>query len=97
MALTSDRAELAGLALGLGFGLMNTAWAVGVVLGPTLGGGLADAFGDPAPYLLCSVLAAATFLAVEQRRRRGQAEARARSSEAGNRRSAQAASSGRRR
>jgi MFS family permease len=96
MALTSDRAELAGLALGLGYGLMNTAWAVGVVLGPTLGGGLADTFGDPVPYLLCAVLAAATFAAVEQRRRRGQA-ARALSSEAGNSSSAQAASSGRRR
>ena len=58
MALVSDRAELAGLALGLGFGLMNTAWAVGVVLGPTLGGGLAEAFGDPVAYLLCAGLAA---------------------------------------
>lgn len=97
MALTSDRAELAGLALGLGYGLMNTSWAVGVVLGPTLGGGLADTFGDPVPYLLCAALAAATFAAVERGRRRGQAESRARSSEAGNRSSAQAASSGRRR
>ena len=97
MALISDRAEHAGLALGLGYGLMNTAWAVGVVLGPTIGGALADAFGDVVPYLLCAALAAATFAGVEQRRRRGQAESRARSSEAGNRSSAQAASSGRRR
>jgi len=97
MALTSDRAELAGLALGLGYGLMNTAWAIGVVLGPTLGGGLADTFGDPAPYLLCAALAAATFAALERRRRRGQTESRARLSDAGNRSSAQAASSGRRR
>jgi len=73
MALTSDRAELAGLALGLGYGLMNTAWALGVVLGPTLGGGLADAFGDPVPYLICSALAAATFVALDRRRRLGAA------------------------
>jgi MFS family permease len=48
---------------------MNTAWALGVVLGPTIGGGLADAFGDPVPYLLCSVLAAATLVAIRSRQR----------------------------
>jgi len=69
MALVSDRADLAGLALGLGYGLMNTAWAVGVVLGPTLGGGLAEAFGDPVAYLLCAGLAAATLSAILGRRR----------------------------
>ena len=69
MALVSDRADLAGLALGLGYGLMNTAWAVGVVLGPTLGGGLAEAFGDPVAYLLCAGLAAATLTAILGRRR----------------------------
>ncbi len=66
MALVSDRAELAGLAQGLAFGLMNTAWALGVVLGPMLGGGLADALGDAAPYLLCSLLCAGTLVAVRQ-------------------------------
>jgi MFS family permease len=69
MALVSDRAEAAGIAMALGFGVMNTAWALGVVLGPTIGGGLADAFGDPVPYLLCSVLAAATLVAIRSRQR----------------------------
>jgi len=64
MALVSDRADLAGLPLGLAFGLMNTAWALGVVLGPTLGGGLADAHGDAAPYFLCAALCATTLVAV---------------------------------
>ncbi len=61
MALVSDRTEAAGLAQGLGFGLMNTAWATGALLGPTVGGGLADALGDAAPYLLCSALCAVTL------------------------------------
>jgi MFS family permease len=61
MALVSDRAEAAGLTQGLGFGVMNTAWAVGALTGPTFGGGLADAFGDATPYLLCSGLCVATL------------------------------------
>jgi MFS family permease len=69
MALTSDRAEASGLAMALAFGLMNTAWALGVVLGPTVGGGLADAFDDAVPYALCSLLAAATLLAIRGRHR----------------------------
>ena len=42
IALVSDRAEVAALAQGLAFGVMNTAWAAGALVGPTLGGGLAD-------------------------------------------------------
>jgi MFS family permease len=67
IALVSDRAELAGLAQGLAFGVMNTAWATGALVGPTIGGGLADAFGDAAPYLLCSLLCAVTLVAVVRR------------------------------
>ena len=69
MALISDRAEAAGLGMALAFGLMNTAWALGVVLGPMLGGGLAEAFGDALPYLLCAILAACTLAAILSRRR----------------------------
>ena len=54
MALVSDRAEVAGLAQGLAFGVMNSAWALGALVGPTVGGALADATSDAAPYLLCS-------------------------------------------
>ena len=52
IALVSDRAEHAKLAQGLAFGVMNTAWAIGALLGPSFGGGLADGLGDAAPYLV---------------------------------------------
>ena len=65
MALTSHRAETAGLAQGLAFGVMNTAWALGELVGPTAGGALADSYGDATPYLvgagLCAVTLAATY------------------------------------
>jgi len=63
MALTSHRAEIAGLAQGMAFGLMNSAWALGNVTGPTLGGALAQLFGDPVPYLVGAALCAVTLLA----------------------------------
>jgi MFS family permease len=61
MSLTSHRAESAGLAQGLAFGVMNTAWALGELVGPTVGGALADASGDAVPYLVGAVLCAATL------------------------------------
>ena len=50
MSLTSHRAETVGLAQGLAFGVMNTAWALGEVVGPSAGGALADSAGDAVPY-----------------------------------------------
>jgi len=73
MALVSDRAEAAGLAQGLGFGVMNSAWAVGALSGPSLGGALAETLGDAAPYLLCSTLCAATLGVLSARARALQA------------------------
>jgi MFS family permease len=67
MALVSDRAEVAGLAQGLAFGVMNSAWALGALVGPTVGGALADATSDAAPYLLCSALCALTLAAIVRR------------------------------
>ena len=65
MSLTSHRAEAAGLAQGIAFGVMNTAWALGELVGPTAGGALAESAGDPAPYLvgatLCALTLAATY------------------------------------
>ena len=65
MSLTSHRAEAAGLAQGLAFGVMNTAWALGEVIGPSAGGALADSTSDAAPYLvgaaLCAITLAATY------------------------------------
>jgi MFS family permease len=66
MALTSRRAETAGLAQGLAFGVMNSAWALGNVTGPVAGGALASAFGDAVPYLLGAGLCALTLLATQR-------------------------------
>lgn len=63
MALTSHRADVAGLAQGLAFGIMNSAWALGELTGPTIGGALADGYGDAAPYVVGAALACATLLA----------------------------------
>jgi MFS family permease len=63
MALVADRAEHAGLPQGIGFGVTNSSWAVGALIGPAVGGALAQAFGDPVPYLLCGALCGLTLLA----------------------------------
>ncbi len=72
MALVSDRAESIGLAQGLGFGIMNTAWALGNMTGPVAGGAVAAVAGDALPYLLvsglCLVTLAATFREPESAR-----------------------------
>ena len=74
MSLTSHRAEAAGLAQGLAFGVMNTAWALGEVVGPSAGGALADSTSDAAPYLvgaaLCAITLAATYRVTERMRPR---------------------------
>jgi MFS family permease len=56
MALIADGAEEVGLAQGLAFGMMNAGWAIGAVVGPIAGGGLASAAGDVASYLLASAI-----------------------------------------
>ncbi|HXH87199.1 MAG TPA: MFS transporter [Gaiellaceae bacterium] len=61
MALVSDCAEAAGLAQGMGFGIMNTAWALGNMTGPAAGGALAAGAGDALPYLLAAGLCALTL------------------------------------
>jgi MFS family permease len=66
MALVADRAERAGLAQGIGFGVTNTAWALGALTGPAIGGALAQAFGDAVPYLLCGALCALTLVAASR-------------------------------
>jgi MFS family permease len=65
MSLASNRAEMVGLAQGLSYGVVNSAWAFGELVGPTGGGALAEASGDAAPYLvgasLCALTLAATY------------------------------------
>jgi MFS family permease len=73
MALVSDRAELAGLSQGLGFGIMNSAWAAGNLTGPSIGGALAEAFGDAVPYLCAAALCLATLVATAAVRPLGRA------------------------
>jgi MFS family permease len=63
MSLTSRRAESSGLAQGLAFGVMNTAWAVGALVGPTAGGALAESSSDTAPYVVAACLCALTLAA----------------------------------
>jgi MFS family permease len=63
MALVADRAEAVGLAQGLGFGLMNSFWAGGLLVGPPVAGALGESFGDHVPYLLGAALLVATVLA----------------------------------
>jgi MFS family permease len=66
MSLTSHRAESAGLAQGLAFGIMNSSWAVGALVGPALAGALADVQGDAAPYLVGAILCALTLAATRR-------------------------------
>jgi MFS family permease len=68
MALVSHRADAAGVTQGLAFGVMNSAWALGQMSGPSLGGVLAESIDDAAPYVLCSLLCALTLVAVTSRR-----------------------------
>lgn len=52
--LGADGAELAGVGHGLVLGLVNLAWGVGSVVGPPVGGGLAEVAGDATAYLTMS-------------------------------------------
>jgi MFS family permease len=66
IALVSDRAEVAGLAQGVAFGVMNSAWALGNMTGPAAGGALAERFGDAVPYAAGAALCLLTLLAAER-------------------------------
>ena len=63
MALVSDRAEVVGLSQGFGFGIMNSAWALGNMTGPAAGGAVAERAGDAVPYLVAALLCLVTLLA----------------------------------
>ena len=76
MALVSHRAEHVGLSQGLGFGIMNTAWALGNMTGPSAGGALAEAGGDALPYTLAAGLCAVTLVASFRVRLSGMESAR---------------------
>lgn len=65
MTLLTDAAERRGISAALAFGAMNGAWAAGNVVGPAVGGWLAELASDALPYLLlaaiCLVSLAATW------------------------------------
>jgi MFS family permease len=63
MALLTDAAEQRDIAPGLVFGAMNGAWAAGNVVGPALGGWLAEVAGDSLPYLLLALVCLVTLTA----------------------------------
>ena len=63
MALVSDRAEAAGLSQAIGFGTINTAWALGNMTGPAAAGAIAEAAGDSVPYLIGAALCLLTLVA----------------------------------
>jgi MFS family permease len=67
-ALIANGAEEAGLAQGMGFGLMNAAWATGAVTGPAAGGAIAGATGDSIPFVLAAGLCSAVLVLVHGRR-----------------------------
>jgi predicted MFS family arabinose efflux permease len=66
-SLVSEGAERAGLAQGMGFGLMNAAWAVGAMAGPAAGGAIAGATGDSTPFILAAAGCAFAFLMFRRR------------------------------
>ena len=66
-ALLADGAETVGLAQGMGFGLMNAAWATGAVVGPAAAGAIASATGDWIPFLLAALLCLAALWVVRPR------------------------------
>jgi MFS family permease len=66
IALVSDRAEAVGLAQALAFGVMNTAWALGNMTGPAVGGALAEHFGDAIPYMIGGTLCLFTLGAAQR-------------------------------
>jgi MFS family permease len=69
MAVISAGAQRRDIALGLAFGAMNGVWAAGNVVGPALGGALAEAAGDAIPYLLLAAICVLTLLATMPRLR----------------------------
>lgn len=65
-AMLSDGAEKAGLDQGFGFALLNVAWAPANAVGALLAGGLVQAAGDGAAYLLAATLCLVTLAAAQR-------------------------------
>jgi MFS family permease len=68
LTMLSHATERVGLAQGIGFGVMNAAWAVGNAIGPAAGGGLAQLTSDALPYLAGAGICAVTLAALREPR-----------------------------
>ena len=66
-ALFANGAEAVGLAQGMGFGVMNAAWALGAIAGPAAGGAIAGATGDWIPFVIGGSLCAVALLVLRPR------------------------------
>jgi MFS family permease len=64
MAMLSDAADRDGIGQGYALGLINLAWAAGVIVGSGGGGALAKATGDETPFAVCALLCAGTLAIV---------------------------------
>lgn len=70
-AMLSEAAEAAGLARGLGFALVNFAWALGLILGAAGGGALAGAAGNRFALLTVAGICGVTLAALPALNRGG--------------------------
>jgi hypothetical protein len=61
MAMLADQSDAVGLDQGLGFALMNLAWAGGQVVGSSGGAALAQRTTDAAPFTATALLFAVTL------------------------------------
>ncbi len=64
MSLLSEGAERRGIAQGLAFGAMNSAWAIGALAGPAAGGAVAQATSDTTAYGLGAAACLVTLAAI---------------------------------
>jgi MFS family permease len=69
-ALIAHGAEESRLAQGVAFAAMNGAWSVGAVIGPAVGGSVAEATGDTLPLVVCAGICAAVLAFTTTRLRR---------------------------
>jgi MFS family permease len=70
LALLADVAEELGIAQGLGFALVNLAWAAGQTVGSAGGARLAQSAGDALPFVVLSALCVGSGLALVRGRHR---------------------------
>lgn len=68
-ALIAHGAEGSRLAQGVAFAAMNAAWAVGAVIGPALGGRVAEAAGDRVPLFVAAGVCVGVLVFTAARRR----------------------------